>query len=131
MREGFHTATPYMVIRNAAAAMEFYKRAFGAVEIGRHADPDGKVRHGEFKIGDSPFMVCDVFTEFPNITAPEVPGKTSVHIFLYVDDADAVASRAEAEGAKIFHPLQDQPYGRSGGLLDPFGHTWWVCTHKD
>jgi len=131
MREGFHTATPYMVIRNAAAAMEFYKQAFGAVEIDRRADPDGKVRHGEFKIGDSPFMVCDVFNEFPEIHPAETSGKTSVHIFLYIDDADAVAAKAVEAGAKIFHPLQDQSYGRSGGLHDPFGHTWWVCTHKD
>ena len=130
MREGFHTATPYMITKNAAAAMEFYGKAFGAVEIGRHADPDGKVRHGEFKIGDSPFMICDEFDQFPGMRGPETPGRSPVQIFLYVDDVDATAAQAQAAGATLFHPLQDQPYGPSGGLLDPFGHTWWVCTHK-
>jgi PhnB protein len=129
-REGFHTATPYMVIRNAAGAIEFYKQAFGATELGRHADPDGKVRHGEIKIGDSPIMICDEFPEFSPMRSPETSGGSPVQIFLYVDDVDAVAARAQAAGAKIFHPLADQPYGRSGGLLDPFGHTWWICTHR-
>ncbi|MEP6536584.1 MAG: VOC family protein [Bryobacteraceae bacterium] len=131
MREGFHTATPYIVIRDAAAAMEFYKKAFGATEIGRHADPDGKVRHGEIKIGDSPIMVCDEFKEFSQLRSVQDFGGSPMQVFLYVDDADAFAAKAQQEGATIFHPLQDQPYGRSGGLLDPFGLTWWVCTHKE
>ncbi len=130
-REGFHTATPYMVIKNAAAAMEFYKKAFGATELGRHADADGRVRHGEIKIGDSPIMICDEFGDFPQMRSAQALGGSPVQIFLNVDDADALAARAQAAGATLFHPMQDQPYGRSGGLQDPFGYTWWICTHKD
>jgi PhnB protein len=130
-REGFHTATPYMTIKNAASAMEFYKQAFGATEIGRMADADGKVRHGEIKIGDSPIMISDECSEFPEMRGPEGPGMSPVSVFLYVEDVDALAARAQAAGATLFHPLQDQPYGRSGGLRDPFGHTWWICTHKE
>jgi len=130
-REGFHTATPYMVIKNAAAAMEFYKKAFGATELGRHADPDGRVRHGEIKIGNSPIMICDEFAEFSQMRSVQTMGGSPVQVFMYVDDADAFAAHAQAAGATLFYPMQDQPYGRSGGLQDPFGLTWWVCTHKD
>jgi PhnB protein len=129
-REGFHTATPYMVIRNAAAAMEFYKTAFGATELFRYADPDGKVRHGEIKIGDSPIMICDEFGETPQSRSAQALGGSPVHVFLNVEDADAFAAQAQAAGATLFHPMQDEPYGRSGGLQDPFGYIWWVCTHR-
>ncbi len=130
-REGFHTATPYMVIGNADAAMEFYKVAFGATELGRHADADGRVRHGEIKIGDSPIMICDEFGEFPRMRSAQALGGSPVQVFLYVNDADAFAARAQAAGATLFFPLQDQSYGRTGGLQYPFGYTWWICTHKD
>ena len=84
--EGFHTATPYLIIKGAAGAMEFYKKAFGAVELERIADPDGKVRHGEIKIGDSPFMITDESEDFPDWLSPQSRGGTPVHIYLYVED---------------------------------------------
>jgi len=130
-RDGFHTATPYMVTKNAAAAMEFYKKAFDAVELERQSDASGKVRHGEFQIGDSPFMITDESNQFPDMRAPADGKMSPVQIFLYVEDVDAVAAQAQAAGAILFHPLQNQPYGRSGGLRDPFGHTWWICTHAE
>lgn len=84
-REGFHTATPYVVIRNAAAAMEFYKKAFGATELMRHADPDGKVRHGEIKIGDSPIMICNQFGEASQITSAQSLGGSQVQVFSHFE----------------------------------------------
>ena len=126
--EGFHTATPYLCIRNAAEAIEFYKRAFGAVELMRHADADGRVRHGQIRIGDSPFMISDDFSQFPEVRSVQSLGGSPVSIFLYVDDADAWAARAIAAGAKLLHPVADQEYGRSGGVIDPFGLIWWLTT---
>jgi PhnB protein len=130
--EGFHTATPYMIIKGAAEAIEFYKKAFGATELTRHADPSGKVRHAEIKIGDSPFMIADEFAEFPEWRGPQARGGTPVHIYLYVDDADRLFRQAIAAGAKELLPIQDQWYGdRSGGITDPFGHVWYVATHTE
>jgi len=130
--EGFHTATPYLIIKGAAAAIEFYKQAFGAAEIMRHADPDGKVRHAQIKIGDSPIMVADEFPEFAEWRGPQARGGSPVHIYLYVEDADAVFNRAIAVGATQLLPMQDQWYGdRSGGVTDPFGHVWYVATQKE
>jgi PhnB protein len=130
--EGFHTATPYMVVKGADAAIEFYKKAFGATELFRHADDKGNVRHAEFKIGDSPFMIADEFEEFPDWRGPLARGGSPLHIYLYVEDADAVFHRAIAAGATELLPLKDQFYGdRSGGVKDPFGHIWYVATHKE
>jgi PhnB protein len=127
--EGFHTATPYLIIKDAASAMEFYKKAFGAVELERIADPDGKVRHGEIKIGDSPFMITDENADFPDWLSPQSRGGSTVHIYLYVEDCDAVFNQAIAAGAKELLPMKDQFYGdRSGGLTDPYGHVWYVAT---
>jgi PhnB protein len=130
--DGFHTATPYLIIQGAAEAIDFYKKAFGATELMRHAEPTGKVRHAEIKIGDSPFMIADEFHEFPEWRGPQARGGSPVHIYLYVDDADSVFRRAIAAGAKELLPLQDQWYGdRSGGITDPFGHVWYIATHKE
>jgi len=130
--EGFHTATPYMIIKGAAHAIEFYKKAFGATELMRHADPSGKVRHAEIRIGDSPFMIADEFPEFPEWRGPQARGGTPVHIYLYVDDADRFFRQAIAAGAKELLPIQDQWYGdRSAAITDPFGHVWYIATHTE
>ena len=130
--DGFHTATPYMIIRDAARAIDFYKQAFGAVEIYRHADTSGKVRHAQIRIGDSPFMLADEFPEFSACRSPLALGGSPLHIYLYVENVDAVINQALAAGATSLMPVMDQFYGdRSGGLTDPFGHVWWIATHKE
>lgn len=125
---GFHTATPYISIEGAAGAIEFYKAAFGAIELMRHADADGRIRHAEIKIGNSPLMLADYFGP-SQVTKPiQMYGGSPVSIFLYVDDADAWFQQALAAGAKELSKMADQQYGRSGGVTDPFGLQWWVCT---
>lgn len=127
---GFHTATPYLIVRDAARAIDFYKQAFAATELTRHADPSGKIRHAEIRIGNSPIMLSDESPEFPDWQSPQSRGGTPVHVYLYVEDADAVFHRAIASGAKELLPLKDQFYGdRSGGVTDPFGHVWYIATH--
>jgi PhnB protein len=129
---GFHTATPYLIVKHGARALEFYKQAFGATELSRHADPDGKVRHAEFRIGNSPFMISEEHAEFPDWQSPESRGGTPVHLYLYVEDCDAVFGRAITAGAKQLLPMKDQFYGdRSGCLTDPFGHVWYIATHQE
>jgi PhnB protein len=130
--EGFHTATPYMIIKDAASAIEFYKAAFGATVLTRMEDPSGKVRHAEIKIGDSILMITDENPEYPEWQSPQSRGGSPVHIYLYVEDVDAVFRQAIAAGAKQLLPIQDQFYGdRSGGVTDPFGHVWYIATHKE
>ena len=130
--KGFHTATPYLIIKDAARAMEFYKKAFGAIELERITDGEGKVMHGEIKIGDSPFMITDENPEYPQWLSPESRGGTPVHIYLYVEDVDAVFNQAITAGAKELLPIKDQFYGdRSGGVTDPFGHIWYIATHTE
>lgn len=127
--EGYHTATPYLIVKGGADAIEFYKKAFGAKESFRMMRPDGRVGHAEIKIGDSVIMLAD---EHPEIGArsPQTIGGSPISIHLYVEDVDAVFDKAIAAGAKVQRPLQDQFYGdRTGGLLDPFGHAWYVATH--
>ena len=127
--EGYHTATPYLIVRDAARAIEFYKKAFGAKELMRMAEPSGKIGHAEIKIGDSPIMLAD---EVPGMgyRSPESLGGSPVSILLYVEDVDAVFNQAVAAGAKVQRPVADQFYGdRTGGVTDPFGHVWYVATH--
>ena len=129
--DGHHTVTPYLAINNAAKALEFYKNAFGAIEIYRLPLPDGRVGHAEIRLGDSIIMLADEFPEYGG-KSPETLGGSPVNIHLYVDDVDAFFKRALAAGAKERKPVMDQFYGdRSGQLEDPFGHLWWVATHKE
>jgi len=126
---GFHTATPYLIAKDAAAAIEFYKKAFGATEFERITDETGAVRHGEFQIGDSRFMITDEHPDFPAWQGPLSRGGTPVHIYLYVEDVDAVFKHAISCGATELLPVKDQFYGdRSGGVTDPFGHVWYIAT---
>ncbi len=128
--KGYHTVTPHLIVKDAARAIDFYKRAFGATERGRMAGPDGKIMHAEVTIGDSIVMLAD---EQPQCTArsPQSIGGTSVHLYVYVQDADAVFNQAVAAGARVERPVADQFYGdRSGMLIDPFGHSWGIATHK-
>ena len=129
--DGYHSVTPYLCVKGAAQAIEFYKKAFLATERMRIAQPDGRVGHAELQVGDSVIMLSD---EFPEIGArsPQSLGGSPVSIHLYVEDADAIFSQAVAAGAKIKRPIADQFYGdRLGGVEDPFGHTWWISTHKE
>jgi PhnB protein len=129
--EGYHTATPYLIIKGAAKAIDFYRNAFGATELMRFPGPNGTVGHAELKIGDSPIMMAD---EMPDMgyRSPQSLGGTAVSILIYVDDVDAVAKRAVNAGAKVLKPVQDQFYGdRSGFFEDPFGHQWTIATHKE
>ena len=129
--EGYHSVTPYLVIKNAAAAIEYYKKAFGAVELFRMPAPGSKIRHAEIKIGDSPVMLAD---EYPDMgfKGPESFGGTPVSLMIYVDDVDKIYPQAIAAGGKELRPLQNQFYGdRSGTLIDPFGHVWTIGTHVE
>ncbi|MGH9883458.1 MAG: VOC family protein [Pyrinomonadaceae bacterium] len=129
--EGYHSVTPYLIVKGGADAIEFYKKAFGATELFRMADPSGKVGHAEIKIGDSPIMLADEHPEMGYL-GPLNIGGTPVSLLIYVDDVDAVYPQALAAGGEQLKPLQDQFYGdRSGTLKDPFGHVWTVATHKE
>lgn len=130
--DGYHTVTPYLVIRGASEAMNFYKKAFGAKELFRMPGPDGKkVMHAEMQIGDSIVMLSDEFPEMGG-HSPQALNGSPVGIFLYVDDVDAVFNRAVAAGAKPEMPVQDMFWGdRYGKFTDPFGHRWSVATHKE
>jgi PhnB protein len=130
--EGFHTLTPSLTVHNAAEAIEFYKRAFGAEEISRAPAPDGRrIWHADLKIGDSRLMLND---EFPDMggRAPRSLGGTPTSFHLYVRDADAVFQRAVEAGAKVTMPLWDAFWGdRYGKVTDPFGHEWAIATRKE
>ncbi len=125
--EGFHTVTPYITMENAAEAIEFYQRAFGADEIYMHKDGD-RVRHAQIRIGDSMLMLHDENPAWPKYKSAKSFGGSAVNLFLYVDDVDAWVARAVAAGAQSLMPIADQEYGRAGGVEDPFGLTWWITT---
>jgi PhnB protein len=134
--QGYHSVTPYLVVNDAARAIEFYKRAFGATEVMRMPGPAGKLAHVELKLGDSMMMLSD---EMPNrsdempdstVRSPQTVGGTTVGVFLYVEDVDKVFKQAKSAGAKEKTPLADMFWGdRYGTLSDPFGHTWSLATH--
>ena len=128
---GYHTLTPYLSIRGAAAAIDFYKRAFGAREKLRMDAPGGKIGHAELRIGDSVVMLADEYPDM-DFLSPQARGGTPVTLHLYVRDSDAVVGKAVEAGAKILRPLKDEFYGdRTGTIQDPFGHIWHVATHKE
>ena len=127
--EGYHTVTPYLIVKGAARAIDFYKQAFGATEMFRMAGPDGKIGHAEIKIGDSPIMLADETAEH---RGPESLGGTPITLMIYVEDVDRVFNQAVSAGAKVQRPVADQFYGdRTGGVTDPFGHIWYIATHKE
>jgi PhnB protein len=128
--EGMHTLTPHLVCAGAAEAIEFYKRAFNAVELGRMPAPDGKLMHAMVKIGDSMLMLVDENPQFGMLGATALKG-SPVTIHMYVEDADATFSQAVAAGATVQMPLADMFWGdRYGRVQDPFGHSWSIATHK-
>lgn len=129
--DGYHSVTPYLIVDGAAKALDFYKRAFDAVELVRMGGPDGKIGHAEIRIGNSPVMMADEHPEM-GFRSPTSLGNTPVGLMIYVEDCDAVYNQAVGEGAKVLKPLADQFYGdRSGTVLDPFGHQWTIATHKE
>ena len=128
---GYHTVTPYLACGDAARAIEFYKKAFGAAEVMRMPGPDGKIAHAEVKIGGSRVMLTDEYREM-DFLSPLTRGGTTVHMHLYVADVDKMADRAVGAGAKLLHPVQDKFYGdRTGTVRDPFGHVWHIATHTE
>lgn len=131
--KGFHSITPYLVIKNAAQAIDYYKKVFGATETFRMDGPDGKVGHAELQIGDSRIMLAD---ENPSMgqghSSATSIGASPVSLYLYLPDVDRAVERAVAAGAKILRPVEDQFYGdRSGFIQDPFGHLWGIATHVE
>src|SRR5215467_3580764 len=131
--QGYNSVTPYLMVRGAAQAIDYYKKVFGATETVRMDMPDGKVGHAELKIGNSHIMLAD---ENPNMgqgySSAATIGASPVSLYIYIPDVDRVVERAVAEGAKLLRPVQDQFYGdRSGFIQDPFGHLWGVATHVE
>ena len=127
--EGYHTVTPYLTVDDAASAIAYYKKAFGATERLRMDTPDGKVGHAELEIGDSLVMLSDPTPE-ATTRPPSELGGTSAGIFLYVDDVDAVVKKALRAGATVTMEVADQFWGdRFGSIRDPFGHEWSIATH--
>lgn len=129
--DGYHTITPYLMLRDATRAIDFYKDVFGAEEIRRMPMPDGRVGHAELRIGDSIVMLADEFPEMGYV-GPATRGGTTVGLNLYVADCDAVFNRAVAAGSKVLKEMADQFYGdRNGTIEDPFGHWWTINTHVE
>jgi PhnB protein len=127
--EGYHSVTPYLFIKGAANAIDFYKKVFGAKERMRMPGPNNQIMHAELQIGDSAIMLAD---ENPQIGArsPETLGGPTSSMHVYVANVDAVAQIAVESGAKLVRPVNDQFYGdRSGTIIDPFGHMWSIATH--
>ena len=130
--EGQRSVTPHLVVRGAARAIDFYKRALGAEEIARLPAPGGMLAHAEIRIGDSKVFLVDEFPEprEEGVGSPQQVGATTVTIHLFVDDVDAAIERASAAGAKVTLPPTDMFWGdRYGRIVDPFGHSWSIATH--
>ncbi|ABF40426.1 Glyoxalase/bleomycin resistance protein/dioxygenase [Candidatus Koribacter versatilis Ellin345] len=129
--DGYHSVTPYLVIKGAKQAMEYYTKAFGAQEVYKMLDDKGNVAHAEIKIGNSMVMLAEEKVELAH-KSPITLGGSAVSMVLYVDDCDAVFNRAVEAGGSVERPLTTQFYGdRSGGLKDPFGYVWYVSTHVE
>ena len=126
-----HSVTPYLTIRNAANAIEFYRKVFDATETMRLAEPSGRIGHAEITIGGGAIMLSDEYPEM-DVRSPEAIGGSPVGIHLYVADVDSVFDRAVAAGAKPVRKPEDQFYGdRAATLIDPFGHRWFLATRKE
>jgi PhnB protein len=129
--EGYHSITPYLIVRGGKKALEFYQKAFGATVMFQMDGPDGGIAHAEFKIGDSIIMLGEENEQW-QCQSPQKLGGTPVGLMIYVKDSDAVYNQAIAAGATVLRPIQNQFYGdRSGTVTDPFGHQWTVSTHVE
>ena len=129
--EGYHTLTPYLAVDDAAQAIDYYKKAFGAKERVRMETPDGKIGHAELEIGDSLVMLADPFPQ-ASTQPPKELGGTSASVFMYVEDVDAVVAQAVGAGATVTMEVADQFWGdRFGSVKDPFGHSWSIATHVE
>lgn len=129
--EGFHTTTPTLTVKGAADAIEFYKKAFGAKELMRMTNPDGKIGHAEIKIGDSIIFINDEMPMPGFARSPQTLGGFTGSIYLYVEDVDTAFQRAVDAGGRAISPVTDMFWGdRHGALVDPFGHSWSLSTHK-
>jgi len=127
--EGYRSVTPYLIVKGAARAIEFYQRAFGAKELMRLDGPKGRIGHAEVMIGDSRIMLADEHPEM-GAFAPQLEGRQPISLYVYVSDVDATIGRAIEAGGELTEPVQDKFYGdRSGAFTDPFGHSWYVSTH--
>jgi PhnB protein len=128
--DGYHSITPALIVKDGEAAIEFYKKGFGAEERHRMKGPDGRIAHAEMKIGDSIFMLSDEFPQMKCLS-PNSIGGSSVAMYVYVEDVDAIFDKAVTAGAKVIDPVKDQFWGdRHGRLEDPSGHLWSIATHK-
>jgi PhnB protein len=129
--DGYHSVTPYLILHDAARAIEFYQQAFGAAELFRMPGPDGRIGHAEIRIGDSLIMLADENPEM-GARSPKTMGGSPILILLYVEEVDAVVAQAVAAGAKLIRPIENKFYGdRTGGLEDPFGYQWYISTHVE
>ena len=129
--EGYHSVTPYLIVDDAARAIEFYKKAFSAVELMRMPAPGGKIGHAEIRVGDSPIMLADESPEMGHRSARTLGG-SPISLMVYVEDVDARVAQAVAAGGKLVRPVANQFYGdRSGGVDDPFGYHWYIATHVE
>ena len=129
--EGYSTISPYLAVDDAAEAIAYYKKAFGAEETVRMDAPDGRIGHAELKIGDSHVMLSDPFPQ-ASTTPPKELGGTSASVFMYVEDVDAVVQKAVDAGATVTMEVEDQFWGdRFGSITDPFGHNWSIATHVE
>ena len=129
--DGYHSVTPYLIIKGASDAIDFYATVFGTTERMRMPMPDGKVGHAELELGDSVIMLADEFPDM-GIKSPTTIGGSPVNVHVYVDDVDATYERAVGAGAEVLQPLENKFYGdRSGQVRDPFGHIWSIATHVE
>jgi PhnB protein len=129
--DGYHTVTPYLIVKGAAKAIEFYKKAFGAEELYRMPGPNGTVAHAELQLGNSRLMLADE-SPMSSGKAPQPGVGPPVGFNVYVENVDVLAKRAQEAGATVERPVQNQFYGdRSGTFVDPFGHKWTISTHVE
>jgi PhnB protein len=129
----YNSVTPYLIVKDAARAIEYYKKVFGATETVRMNGPEGKIGHAELKIGNSHIMLADENPSMgPGHTSAATVGGSPVSLYVYLPDVDKAVERATAAGGKILKPVEDQFYGdRSGFIQDPFGHLWGIATHVE